>query len=308
LLVALACAVALIAPSVARAQQVQTPLIESPSVVAQTSTTCQAIKYVFGFATLYSVLADWMGDPVTCEFTDPNGTGDVHQRTTVGLAFWRKSTNTPTFTNGNEHWALVGRGMVYWTGSSIDPSSDAIAFDATHPCLTTGGCQSTGIGLTEMSSVAVAQPTSSAAALSDQVFETHNGPRTASQLRDELARTGYGGPWDVSSMLAAYGRATSPSPQPAQQPTASAPTPVPTATRDFGRECESFANTLPGKIGNKILLSSNIVLNCTFYANRDGVAGLACYQNVLNRELTDAIIYTPADFNSRYTDCLSRLG
>jgi hypothetical protein len=83
---------------------------------------------------------------------------------------------------------------------------------------------------------------------------------------------------------------------------------VPTATRDFGRECESFANTLPGKIGNKILLSSNIVLNCTFYANRDGVAGLACYQNVLNRELTDAIIYTPADFNSRYTDCLSRLG
>src|SRR5262249_36337290 len=59
------------------------------------------------------------------EFADPNGTGDVHQTTTTGLAFWRKSTNTPTFTNGWEHWAHSSRGWLCWTGQSIDPTGDA---------------------------------------------------------------------------------------------------------------------------------------------------------------------------------------
>jgi hypothetical protein len=87
----------------------------------------KAPQFVFGFADLSSRLTDWMGAPTTCEFPDPKGTGDVHQRTQNGLAFWRKSTNTPTFTNGSEHWALGNRGLVYWTGSSIDPPASAIA-------------------------------------------------------------------------------------------------------------------------------------------------------------------------------------
>jgi predicted metalloprotease len=62
-----------------------------------------------------------MGEPVTCEFADPNGTGDVHQETSKGLAFWRKSTNTPTFTDGNQHWAITAQGLVSWIGTSIDP-------------------------------------------------------------------------------------------------------------------------------------------------------------------------------------------
>jgi hypothetical protein len=37
------------------------------------------------------------------------------------LAFWRKSTNTPTFTNGSEHWALTSDGPMTWTGANIDP-------------------------------------------------------------------------------------------------------------------------------------------------------------------------------------------
>jgi hypothetical protein len=82
----------------------------------------QTPGYAGGFAALFSALGDErMGQPATCEFADPNGTGDVHQETTTGLAFWRKSTNTPTFTDGNQHWAITDQGLVTWIGTSIDP-------------------------------------------------------------------------------------------------------------------------------------------------------------------------------------------
>ncbi|HLZ30142.1 MAG TPA: hypothetical protein VKV73_22700 [Chloroflexota bacterium] len=82
-------------------------------------------QFVFGFADLSALLGDSMGAAATCEFPDSRGTGDVHQQTRTGLAFWRKSTNTPTFTNGSEHWALTSRGLVYWQGSGIDPPANA---------------------------------------------------------------------------------------------------------------------------------------------------------------------------------------
>ena len=50
-----------------------------------------------------------------------SGTGDMHQQTTKGLAFWRKGTNTATFTNGSEHWGNTPRGWVEWSGTSVDP-------------------------------------------------------------------------------------------------------------------------------------------------------------------------------------------
>jgi hypothetical protein len=77
--------------------------------------------YQSGFAQLYTELGDTMGDPVSCEYADPKGTGDVLQNTANGLAFWRKSTNTPTFTNGVQHWALTGDGLLNWTDDRIDP-------------------------------------------------------------------------------------------------------------------------------------------------------------------------------------------
>lgn len=82
-------------------------------------------RFSHGFADLKAHLGNAMGDPLTCEFPDPNGTGDVHQQTTRGLAFWRKSTNTPTFTNGSEHWGKTATGWVYWLGESIDPPANA---------------------------------------------------------------------------------------------------------------------------------------------------------------------------------------
>ncbi len=104
--------------------------------------------YVFGFADLHDKLGAVMGSPVTCEYADPNGTGDTEQNTTTGLAFWRKSTNTPTFTDGSTHWALTGHGDLTWVGSSIDPPPDAVAItiawtpnapDKTSGCVSSGG-------------------------------------------------------------------------------------------------------------------------------------------------------------------------
>jgi hypothetical protein len=84
-------------------------------------------SYRFGFADIKARLGESMGEPVSCEYADPNGTGDTLQDTTAGLAFWRKSTNTPTFTNGGTHWGLTAAGLVSWTGASIDPPPTAPA-------------------------------------------------------------------------------------------------------------------------------------------------------------------------------------
>jgi hypothetical protein len=114
---------------------------------AQTAEGCQpgeAPHFTFGFAQLKAQIGDSMGDPVTCEFSDPGGTGDVHQRTTTGLAFWRKSTNTPTFTNGFDHWAQTPQGWVTWSGASVDPP---LAASAPYPDTVIqgflGGCEQT---------------------------------------------------------------------------------------------------------------------------------------------------------------------
>jgi Protein of unknown function (DUF1524) len=95
----------------------------SPAFAADTC--ARPIEYVFGFADLHRFLGPIMGEALTCETADPNGTGDVHQQTNGGLAFWRRSTNTPTFTNGSDHWAHTDKGWLCWTGGSIDPPSDA---------------------------------------------------------------------------------------------------------------------------------------------------------------------------------------
>lgn len=96
--------------------------ITSPTT-AQIAPFCapgQAPQFVFGFKALSDELGEIMGEPLECEHAEA-ATGDAHQQTSKGLSFYRKSTNTPTFTNGWEHWALTAEGLVYWTGSSIDP-------------------------------------------------------------------------------------------------------------------------------------------------------------------------------------------
>ena len=76
--------------------------------------------FVFGFAALREQVGEAMGAAIECEQTNLDS-GDTLQQTTTGLSFYRKSTNTPTFTNGSDHWGLTADGLVTWSGSSIDP-------------------------------------------------------------------------------------------------------------------------------------------------------------------------------------------
>src|SRR5690349_20884142 len=72
-------------------------------------------SFTFGFADLRSQVGSPMGDPIECEHAE-TATGDTYQRTTTGLALYRRDTNTAMFTNGQEHWALTAGGIVHWTG------------------------------------------------------------------------------------------------------------------------------------------------------------------------------------------------
>jgi hypothetical protein len=87
----------------------------------------QVPSYRAGFAALEAELGvETMGVAWGCEFPDPRATGDILQVTFKGLAFWRKSTNTPTWTDGSQHFALTPEGLVNWTGTSVDPPADAV--------------------------------------------------------------------------------------------------------------------------------------------------------------------------------------
>ena len=94
-----------------------------PLASVDSATYCpagQSPRFTGGFAALQDQLGDTMGQPLECEHPD-SASGDTLQRTTTGLAFYRKSSNTPTFTDGSTHWALTPDGAQTWTGDSIDP-------------------------------------------------------------------------------------------------------------------------------------------------------------------------------------------
>ena len=82
-------------------------------------------EFTFGFAHLKSLLGDTMDEPIECIHANPEN-GDILQQTSTGLSFYRKSTNTPTFTDGWNHWAWTAQGLVYWTGSAIDPPGTVV--------------------------------------------------------------------------------------------------------------------------------------------------------------------------------------
>ena len=92
----------------------------STSAAAPYCAPGQEPEFVLGFAFTKSQLGEIMGDPLECEHANPEN-GDTLQQTSTGLSFYRKSTNTPTFTDGWRHWGWTAAGMVFWTGDSIDP-------------------------------------------------------------------------------------------------------------------------------------------------------------------------------------------
>jgi hypothetical protein len=76
--------------------------------------------FYYGFADLRAQLGNVMGTPTECEHAI-HVDGDTRQRTTTGYAYYRKSDNIPTFTNGWDHWALTADGLVHWSGYVVDP-------------------------------------------------------------------------------------------------------------------------------------------------------------------------------------------
>jgi hypothetical protein len=86
----------------------------------------------FGFGTLKEQLGPAMGSPVECEHPN-SANGDTLQKTTTGLAFYRKSTNTPTFTDGYRHWALTVAGVASWEGDAVDPPASVLRANVAVP-------------------------------------------------------------------------------------------------------------------------------------------------------------------------------
>src|SRR3954467_1141290 len=64
-------------------------------------------------------IADVMGEPVECAHID-QVTGDTLQQTTTGLAYVRKWTGLPTFTDGWNRWTITANGLVSWQGPDLD--------------------------------------------------------------------------------------------------------------------------------------------------------------------------------------------
>jgi len=65
-----------------------------------------------------------MGEALECE-RSVDDQGNTQQKTTTGLAYYRKHLNTACFTTGWDHWALRPEGLVHWTGDAVDPPTDA---------------------------------------------------------------------------------------------------------------------------------------------------------------------------------------
>jgi len=106
-----------VAPTQVPARQPATVPVPQPSVCTP--------RFQGGIASLKGALGATMGEALECErVVDEDG--NTQQKTTTGLAYYRKQLNVACFTTGWDHWALVERGVVHWVGEAVDPPSDAV--------------------------------------------------------------------------------------------------------------------------------------------------------------------------------------
>jgi len=83
-------------------------------VVARGQAFCddgQPLSPGTAYVALEPVLGDALGEPLECEHATTDG--DLVQATTSGLVVYQADTNAPSFTNGQEHWALVDGQLIY---------------------------------------------------------------------------------------------------------------------------------------------------------------------------------------------------
>jgi hypothetical protein len=95
----------------------------------------EAPAFHFGFADLAARLGGVMGDATECEHGD-DWSNNTSQITTTGVATYQWCTNTPMFTRGQEHWALMPGGVQGWSGDAGPPSPPPMVRqpDLRHPC------------------------------------------------------------------------------------------------------------------------------------------------------------------------------
>jgi hypothetical protein len=99
-----------------------TPTSSSASFSSSSANGCAGgqPRFLGGLALLRAAVGARMGDPLECEHA-VDGQGDTQQRTSTGLAYYRKARNAPTFTTGYDHWALAPDGsLIHWTGDAVD--------------------------------------------------------------------------------------------------------------------------------------------------------------------------------------------
>ncbi|MGE3269341.1 MAG: L,D-transpeptidase [Chloroflexota bacterium] len=109
-----------------------TALLLTPSVAAaQAAPFCaqgQAPQLGEQFSELQAWVGDRIGAPLECPHVDA-GSGDTHQQTANGLAYFQPDSQTAVFTDGWRHWALVDGRQVTWAGQSPTPPVTAFEPD-----------------------------------------------------------------------------------------------------------------------------------------------------------------------------------
>lgn len=128
-------AATIVPPATQTSAATRVSMTPTPASKAAASPNCppgQAPVFALAFQGLSERLGAGMGTPLECAHKDVT-TNDVQQKTTTGLAYLRGVSQTPTFTNGSEHWALTEQGLAHWTGQSADPPPSTSLAPAASP-------------------------------------------------------------------------------------------------------------------------------------------------------------------------------
>jgi hypothetical protein len=91
------------------------PASKAVPVLAPFCPPGQPARFVLGFAQLKDQLGEAMGEPLECEHVNLDN-GDALQQTTTGLAVYSPGSGALQFTDGWQHWALIGDELVAWEG------------------------------------------------------------------------------------------------------------------------------------------------------------------------------------------------
>ena len=115
------------AVNIAVAGQQALPVQRRPTSGTPLAAACRAAQPWFtgGMANQKQVLGPSMGEPLECERA-VDAQGNTQQKTTTGLAYYRRQLNLTCFTTGYEHWGLALSGLLHWTGDSVEPPVDAL--------------------------------------------------------------------------------------------------------------------------------------------------------------------------------------